>query len=177
MFRKTPVFLLLCICLSSYGGYHPDDEQKIKFLFIKNFIKNIEWPAGYLNKEFKIGIIGDQSIYNRITMANIRPDHVNGLSVAYYYFASEEVLKNCHLIYIPKQESHLISSIKEYFGNKPVLIVTESDGMCERGAMINFTKDNQDKLTFEYNSEALKNAGLEYSAKFMEQGQDIFSVP
>jgi hypothetical protein len=172
MNRKTSIVFLLVFLLSSFNGYHPDDEQKIKFLFIKNFIKNVEWPSDYLKKEFKIGVLGNDKIYDRITMAKIKPDHVNGLSVAYYYFASEEYLKDCHLIYVPDDQSEYISEVIAFYKNKPVLVVTEAKNMCEKGAMINFTHDDKGKLSFEYNVKALSEVGLEYSAKFMEQGQD-----
>jgi hypothetical protein len=167
------LFILVFFVKASSVGYSPDEEQRLKFLYIKNFIKNIEWPPSDNKKEFKIVVYGNRSIYEKISRANIKSDHANGLNVAYYYFESHENLIDCQLIYVTGKKSSEIKEIITLFENKPVLIVSEQNGSCELGSSINFIKDQNDKLSFEYNQKAIKNSGLMYSMKFMEQGINV----
>ncbi len=156
--------------------YNPDEKQRLKFLYIKNFIKNIEWPQDSKRKEFKIGILGDRNIYNKISFSNIKPEHANGQNIAYYYFEDSDHLLQCQLVYISAKKSDELLKVIKFYQNQPVLIISESARACEKGSMINFIKDSSEKISFEYNKEAFNSAGLLYASNFMEQGILIHAI-
>ncbi len=170
-----PLVLLLFVGFKS-ANYNPGEEQRLKFLYLKNFIKNIEWPKNSKRNEFKIGILGERNIYNKISMSNIKPEHANGSNIAYYFFEDADHLLDCQLIYIPIQKSYQLGKVIKHYQNQSVLIVSETPNACKRGSMINFYKTPDNKITFEYSADALRNAGLLYSSNFMEQGKLVNAI-
>ena len=169
--KKSIVLLaVLCTAMIAKGVYYPDEELRLKFLYIKNFIKNIEWPKTSMGPEFKIAIYGDKKIYEKISMSNIKPEHANGKSISYYYFSDLDKLVDCQLILITNGYENDLNDIARRYDEKAVLIVCDAPNSCNKGALICFTKDKEGKITFEFNRKAFASSGLEYSSQFMEQG-------
>ena len=74
--------------------------------------------------------------------------------------------ENCQILFITKSKSEHLSEYSTALNGQPVLIVTEEEGLIEKGSGINFiTVDG--KLNIELNKNAIENSGLKVSSQLI----------
>jgi hypothetical protein len=77
-------------------------------------------------------------------------------------FANASEVTDCHVIFIDKSKSGEFEAINNKVKGKGTLLVTDKNGLGEKGSSINFkTVDN--KLKFELNQKAIETANLKVS--------------
>jgi hypothetical protein len=87
-------------------------------------------------------------------------------------FASvEDYRQPCHILFVSRsltgvQQAALIAKTE----GKPVLVVGETPGMAERGAIANFFVDG-DYIRFELNVDTARRAQLRMDAKLLSLGK------
>jgi len=168
MKKKYLVILLVILGINSL----PLKAQNAKFqaLFIYNFSKNIEWPAGYLSSEFVIGILGSaSSIENELRQIALVKT-VRNKPIKIITFPAVQNITDCNILYIPRSRSSMLERTLVAVQNKPILIVTDKSGL--RGAGINFL-DNDFDLEFEINLTDLQKRGLKADKTLIDLGIKI----
>lgn len=139
-----------------------DTNAKIKAVFIYNFTKYIEWPQSYKEGEFTIGIVGETPLYSELIKMTETKKVANQTLEVKKFNSPSEVTK-CHILYICKDKSSNISDIIKKLKNNSTLLVTEENGLMEKGAGINFIiKDNRQK--FELNKGNVEKYKLKISS-------------
>jgi YfiR/HmsC-like len=164
--KKVTFIVLLAIMASP--SFSQWEEQDIKFLLLKKFVTQIEWPSDFNRKEFKIGVYSSMGLYKKISQLDIRSYHVGERAISYYYLNSIEDLLPCNVIYVPQSSSKDIPSIKNKLAGLPILIISEQEGALEYGSMINFIERRDGNVSYEINESALASNGLKYSYKILE---------
>jgi hypothetical protein len=179
MTKFLKILLLLLLCASAW--LHPALAQKaaseyeVKAAFLYNFIKFVEWPQKAFadkNAPYVIGILGNSDpFFDDKALINYLDQSVNGKSInerGLMVRRAERLLglKDCHLIFVSKSERNRVRDILNGLRGSHVLTVSEVDGFCEQGGMINFTKQG-DKVRFEINPAAAEAAGLKISSKLL----------
>ncbi len=162
------IVTLISISLLTIPSYSQWEEQDIKFLLLKKFVTQIEWPSDFNQKEFKIGVFGSMGLYRQISQMDIRPYHAGTSTVSYYYINNIESLVACNIIYVPNEFTDELNVIQKNLEGHPILYITEKDGALEEGSMINFITRNDGNITYEINKAALKESKLYYSHKIVE---------
>ncbi|PTB90787.1 DUF4154 domain-containing protein, partial [Marivirga lumbricoides] len=76
------------------------------------------------------------------------------------------------MLFVPREKSALLGAIVNKLGNKPTLLITEGQGLAQKGSMINF-KDVNGKLKFEVNTTNLERTGLRVSKELLRFGEEI----
>ncbi len=163
-----------CFLLLTAPTFSQWEEQDIKFLLLKKFVTQIEWPSNFNKKEFKLGVYGGMELYKQISQLDIRPYHAGTNTVSYYFLSSIENLLPCNIIYIPYDYTDEIPIIKSALEGEPILIISERSDALSKGSMINFIQAEDGNVAYEINEEALENSGLFFSYKILE-GSTIIS--
>jgi len=147
-----------------------DTNSKFKAVFIYNFTKYIEWPKTYREGPFIIGVLEDASLYTELSkMAKTK--RVSNQSIKIVKFNSIEDLQLCHILYVSKSKSKEISGVLKKMKSNCTLIVTEENGLIDKGAGINFVvKDN--RLKFELNTKNIKKNRLKVSSNL-----EVLAIP
>src|SRR5882724_7925367 len=57
--------LVMMVCSAAFAQERPMHEVYSMMVF--NFVKYVQWPAGDNSKEFVIGVVGNNDIYNTLT--------------------------------------------------------------------------------------------------------------
>ena len=149
---------------------HTLTEYEVKAAFLFNFAKFTEWPPGALgssNAPIRIGILGS-SLLN----ANL-PTLVGGKLIDRHpvmievYDELPAMLPQ--ILFISKSERARAVRILSKVRAQPVLTVSEVDGFCEAGGMINFKLEGSErrKVRFEINNQAANRHGLKLSSKLL----------
>jgi len=156
---KIIVVLYFIICSGlSPSQINEDTNAHIKATFIYNFTRYIEWPLELKKGNFVIGVIGSTPLFSEL--GDMRDKTTRGNQYfAINKYSSVNSMGNCHIVFVAKDFSGKIQEIAKKFEGKPTLIITESPGMIEKGADINFVITGN-KHGFEINKGNIAGHGL-----------------
>jgi hypothetical protein len=134
----------------------------MKAIFIMNFTKLVEWPQAYRQGNFVVGVIGESPLYLELSkMAKTKKVANQKLEIK--KFGTTKDISKCHILYVSKGKSENILSVVKKVKSNSTLIVTEQQGLVDKGAGINFiVKNNRQK--FELNKKNVEKYKLKVSS-------------
>lgn len=138
-------------------------EYEIKAAYLYNFIKYVDWPS--YGDTITIGVLGSNPFGN--ALAPLNGKIVKGRRLTIRQVDSLRDAQRCQIIFVSSSER---SRLQEIFDNlKParVLTVGEMQGFADGGGIINFVEENN-KVRFEINAEAARQAGLNISSELLK---------
>jgi hypothetical protein len=139
-----------------------DGNSKMKAIFIMNFTKLIEWPKSYREGNFVVGVVGESPLFSELSkMAKTKK--VANQSLQIKKFKTTKDIAKCHILYVSRSQSEDISSVLKKVKSNSTLIITEKQGLVDKGAGINFIiKNNRQK--FELNKKNVEKYKLKVSS-------------
>jgi hypothetical protein len=157
--RFTLLFAILIGTSSVFAQERPLHEVYSMMVF--NFTKYVQWPDHTDGGEFVIGVIGNTEMFTTLnTWYGGKPKGSKTYVIKKFANASE--VTDCHVIFIDKNRSSEFESVHNKVKGKGTLVITDKNGLGERGSSINFkTIDN--KLKFELNQKAIEASNLKVS--------------
>lgn len=146
----TCTFLILC----SVGFAQ---KEKYQSLFIYNFTKYIKWPDSYHADKFVIGVIGNSEVLESLNaMADSKKKTGTGQTLEVKKYGSIGEIGDCNILFVSENVVGNLGQIDSQTSSKPILIVSDSPGMANKGSVINFV-EQEGKIKFELNeSQAVK---------------------
>jgi hypothetical protein len=160
MMRKfTLLAFTIVFCTGVYSQV--TNINQAQSLYIYNFSRLIQWPAGNQTGDFVIGVIGDEDLYKSL-LTYVANKKVGSQPIVIKKFDDPESLPRCQIIFIGNGK---VSSFDDVIGRlrgSNSLIITEKKGMVNMGSAIDFFLD-QDKLKFVINSENASKYSLTVS--------------
>lgn len=158
-------FLLSLLLLNAQAA--DISKYRLETAFIYQFTNFIEWPdaADGAGKDFVISILGESPLQPEL--ADLAANRtVHGRRVVLEVARSLDALKTSHILVVgPDQESQLAAVLKKFKGSA-TLVVTDADGLGEKGAMINFFVQG-DKLRFEINRKAVQHQKFKVGSQLL----------
>jgi hypothetical protein len=120
-------------------------------MFIYNFSRLIQWPAGSSTGEFVIGVFGDNELYGSL-LSFVANKKVGAQSIVVKKFEDPQSISRCQILFVGDSKiskfPDVISRIQDYNS----LVITEKRGMINSGSAIDFVLV-EDKLKFVMNPE------------------------
>ena len=150
----------LAMAMNSFANTQ-NPESKIKTVFVFNFTKYIQWEG--TGDEFIIGVLGDDAETFNALKAMANQKTVSGRKIVIKSIKSSSEYELCNILYITGDKSKKLGEVKAK-NLKNTLIVTEKEGMAEKGSGINFVKKDG-KLRFELNEKEVEKSGLKVSSQ------------
>jgi YfiR/HmsC-like len=149
-------------------------EYQVKAVFLFNFSQFVEWPAQAFNAAdapFTLCIVGEDHFGVQLDAA-VRGESVQGhpLVVKRYHDLTE--ISSCHMLFISDSEVPQLDQILGSLGGRATLTVSDIDHSAERGAIIQFTNENN-RLRLRINVAAARAAGLTISSKLLRPAEII----
>ncbi len=157
------LFFLLCPITASLA-----QNEMFKALFMYNFTKNVEWPADMRQGDFIIAVLGDSPVISELQKA-AENKKVGQQNIVIKKIDNIGSIDKCHILYVPANKSNDLSSVLAKVDNKPVLLVTDKDGLAQQGACINYVVIGG-KLNFEINKSRFQKQGLQMSSSLANLG-------
>lgn len=135
--------------------------HEVYSMMVFNFVKYVQWPADE-NKEFVIGVIGNNDIYNTLnTWYAGKPKGNKTYVVKKFSNASE--MTDCQVVFIDRSKSGEFEAVNNKVKGKGTLVVTDRNGLGSKGSCINF-KTVDEKLKFELNQHAIEASNLKVAS-------------
>lgn len=132
--------------------------HEVYSMMVFNFVKYVQWPAGDNSKEFVIGVVGNNEIYNTLnTWYGGKAKGTKTYVIKKFSTAAE--VTDCQVIFIDKTKSGEFDAVNNKVRGKGTLVVTDRAGLGSRGSCINF-KTVDEKLRFELNQQAVEASNL-----------------
>ncbi len=148
-------------------------EYQIKAVFIKKFIKFIEWPSEVLphnHNPIKIGILGKSPIIKAFESG--KTTQIKGHKLEIREFENLRDLEFCHILFIAASEKDRFKEILKTIQGKGVLTISETENFSRLGGIINFFIV-EDMVRFAINVEAAEKAGLKISSKVLRLAEVV----
>lgn len=156
---KKGVFLLALMLVGMRFGYSQATSiSQAQTMFIYNFSRLIQWPAGSISGEFVIGVVGDFEVYNSL-VAYVANKKVGSQSITVRKFEDPQSVTRCHIVFVGDGKVSRLNEIIGKLQGSNSLIITEKKGMVNVGSAIDFFID-QDKLKFVMNSDNAEKYNL-----------------
>ena len=146
----------------------PPSEYEVKAAFLYNFTKFIRWPEQAFSgatDPFVIVAFGEDRFGEALDQT-FENKKVNGRSFMIRRVKNLSELKPCHMLFIGSSEKRHVSEALKAVSGQNVLTVSEMDRFIQSGGMVNFFMEGN-KVRFEINDQAAKNAGLRISSKLL----------
>lgn len=145
-------------------------EYQIKAAYLYNFIKFVEWPDSVFTdpeEPIVLGILGHDPFGNEIDQM-LANKLVKGRSVVIKRYNRNDVINDCHLLFISDSEkSYLSHLLQTKLGNSPILNIGDMDNYTESGGMVQFITQN-DNIHFAINLKAVNKSGIVMSSRLLK---------
>lgn len=156
--------VLICLfALSAFFAIAQDKPlHEIHAQMMFNFIKYIQWPNEAEGGDFVVGVMGEDDVFNTLkAWYDGKPKGAKKYVVK--KLASADEAGTCSVVYLGKNKSKEFENIKNASSGKPVLTITDSFNLGQKGSCINF-KVIDGKLKFELNQAAVTGSSLKVSS-------------
>jgi hypothetical protein len=146
------------------------DEYAVKALFLANFALFTDWPASK-GADLPVCVLGGDPL--GAAAAKIEGRKVGERTLVTRLLREKEHVGQCAVVFVSRDAVASLAPLLDALRGKPVLTVGETEGLAQRGVMINMVLRN-DKVSFEINNEAARQAGLAFSAKLLKLAVAVY---
>ena len=158
-------YIILLILITSTQTVMSQRTTQYKSLLVYKISEYVVWPNN--PEKVNIGTFGRTEVHDVLTKFARKKDH---MTVSSLNQVSD--LGNCHLVYLPEEQSGLLSDIRSKIGNTSVLIVSEDKDMIRKGADVVIFMDNG-KLKYVVNEGSIMAKGMTPSRKLAALGTNL----
>jgi hypothetical protein len=159
--RKGFILIVMLLVTVRFGYSQASSVSDAQSLFIYNFSRMIQWPAGNKTGDFVIGVIGDNEVYNSL-VAFVANKKVGSQSITIKKFDDLQSITRCHIVFIGDSKVSRLGEVISKLQGSNSLIITEKKGMVNSGSAIDFFID-KDKLKFVMNADNAEKYNLTVS--------------
>lgn len=170
-------FLLSGLVAPETAGSATPAEADVKAAFVLNFIKFVDWPASAFRSPedpFLLAVMGSDPTATAI--GRLDGKTVSGRRLVIRRVPGIAAIDPCHVLFVGASARTELSSLLGAVRKKPVLTVADFEEFAARGGMIGFTRQS-DRIGFEINDEAARDAGLKVNAKLLYLGRIVQPGP
>jgi hypothetical protein len=144
-------------------------EAEVKSAFVFNFLLYVDWPKSAFPDDgapYVVAVLGGDGFGGQLERT-LEGKTAQGRPVKVRKVAEAAEAAGAHVVLLPKQETDRRPELIGAFAGRPVLLVTESEGLARKGAACNFVVEEQ-RVRLEVNVGATEKAGLRMSAKLLK---------
>jgi hypothetical protein len=163
---KLKSALIALLFMISFGVKAANNISSAQAMYIYNFLRLVNWPEGSTGDIFVIGVFGNSATYDELVVFT-KDRKVGTKSIVIKKISTIAEVAQCQLLFVPATKSSKISEIKNYIGNKPCLIVSETSGTTLQGSTIEFRLVD-DKLKFHIDEANAKQQQLIISRALLD---------
>jgi hypothetical protein len=155
--RVIAFFLFACAGV----GHAQTTNYKTHAVFIFSIAKYSQWPS-IENNEFVITVLGKSKMYEELVAGTSR-HNVNGMKITVLEAETVSQIGKTQIVFVADNKSSLLEELTKATSGKPVMIVTEREGLHKKGAGVSFFVNDQGKLNFDLNMTEMAKRELSMS--------------
>ncbi len=171
--KSIAIIALVLFFAQNYGFTQNTAANNYRFheVFFYSFTKYVQWPPSNTGRDFIIAVLGDSDLTPLLEeMSEIKKAGTDNIVVK--KINEGQLNQRANILFVPNHSAESFSKVIAALEGKPVLLITETEGLAGKGSMINF-KDVNGKLRFEINIGSIQKAGLKVSQELVRFGEEI----
>jgi hypothetical protein len=141
------------------------DERALKAAYLFNFIQFTQWPVPP-DEPFRLCVLGQTPLDEHLARLEGK-SVLSGLHISLRHVTARESFAGCHALYIDDSQRSQADAVLSRLGSSPVLTLTDSDGLADRGLMIEIHKRDA-RLGFDVNLAMARRANINFSARMLK---------
>jgi hypothetical protein len=141
-------------------------EEKYIGLFLYNFTKFFDWPEDTKTSDFVVVVLGHKSVFDELTRIT-SGKKIGSQNIVIKNLNTIDEIGKSNILFVGHWQSRFIYDILNKTGTDPTLIVSEMDGMLDKGAAINFVI-REGAIKFEINLTNIKKRQLKIDPRIRE---------
>lgn len=138
---------------------------------IYRFTKYIDWPSSSKRGDFNIGVVGDSPVYDEMKKS-IAGKMVGKQKITIKKLSSSAPAFDCQILYISDDAVKNIKKIADKTANEPILLISETEGLAQKGSCINFVIV-ADRLKLEINPTNIEERDLSIASELLQLGKIV----
>jgi len=149
-------------------------EYQVKAVFIYNFSRFVNWPAGAFtaaNEPFVIGILGSDPFGDRLDEV-VRGEQVDQHPLVVRRFSDVAQIGDCRILFIDRSEQARLGQILAALDHRSVLTVSDLDDASEHGVMIQLDTQAH-RVHLRINVASARAAGLTINSNLLRLAQIV----
>ncbi len=140
---KKLIVLMLVIMIIPFTNVLNAQIERFQTTFIYTFARSIQWPNFENDKEFVIGVIGNNHPLTKELEATKGNRTTAGRPIKLVEFSSIDNIGECHILFVPNNRLRHLKDISDKVKNTSTLIVTEAQGRNPNGSVINLYVEDE----------------------------------
>ncbi|HJT88884.1 MAG TPA: YfiR family protein [Bryobacteraceae bacterium] len=167
------LFLILWAIAAPLGqAAEPAAEYEIKAAFLYQFANFVVWPGALPSRSACIAVVGEDP-FGQILERTVAGKTWDGRGILIRRVNELQEAASCRMVFISASESKRIRGVVERIAGAGVLTVGDTPGYCQAGVIINLLVEN-DRVRFEVNLRAAREAQLDISSKLLNVARQVF---
>ena len=154
-------------------------EYRVKGVYIYNFGKFVQWPAGTApggaENGFPICVLGPDP-FGATLDEIVKGESIEGQPLVTRRIDRVESTDGCRILFISAMSKERLIMTLQTLQSKPVLTVSDMPDFCNHGGMIQFVMQ-ADKVRFEVNLPPAEKAGLTLSSQLLKVATSVLKQP
>jgi len=143
----------------------PLDERAVKVAYIYNFLRFTEWPVAP-EHPFRLCVMGYTHLDQELASLQGKPVHSQVL-IEVVHITDEKDIHTCQALYLGHTDTWQLNRLLRQLANTPVLTVTDSEGLADKGVMIEMNT-RQNKVVFDINLRAAQQVEMNFSSRLLK---------
>lgn len=168
------LILIIALCLLPLSSLLAQAvNYKAHSLFLFNFARYTEWPAGTADSEvIRFGVLGKSEVVKELD-AILKGKTINGKKCLVEKIANAASPGFYHIIFVADGESGKLLDLLKTLGDGPTLVVTERENLVKKGAAISFMITDEQKLQFQINNEVISKIKIQMASSLKGLAQVV----
>ena len=170
------LWIAVCLFIFIFGqdlNAQTASEYQIKAVYLEKVARFIIWPESNAPDDtiFRICVAGNNP-FNNILDESYQDRKIKGKSVIINYATEPSDVDNCQLLFIGSNCENALNQYLEKANKNNILVFSDIQGYASKGVHINFYPQ-EDRIFFEINLSALRNAGLDASSYLLDYARIV----
>ncbi len=157
-FLKLTLVLALISVTSSLKAQTTNFQAYSVFVF--SIAKYSNWPSH--EGEFKIVVVGKSKVYDELSKVATQKD-INGMKLVVTQADELSQIGDANIVYVSDGKSSVLEDVLKATQGKPVMIITEREGLFKKGAGFSFLVLDNSTLRFDINNTELEKRQIKIS--------------
>ncbi|HEY9008765.1 YfiR family protein [Ohtaekwangia sp.] len=157
--RTLRYYILFAVVLASSSLKAQTTNYQVYSLFVINIAKYSSWPE--LKGEIHITVFGKSKIFDELMKQNGK--NVNGQIVKVNQVDNLAEISQPHIIFLADGRSGALEDVLKVTQGKPVMVISEREGLFKKGAGFSFVVMENSTLRFDINNTELEKRQIKVS--------------
>lgn len=166
---KKSIILIVLFVLSIRISHA--QEEKYIGLFVYNFTKYFDWPESTKDRDFEIFVLGHKSVFDELCKIT-NGKSVGSQQIVVKHITTPGQVEDNQILFLGHWQTRHLEAIKTKIQGKPILLITEFEGLINKGSTINFVIRNG-SIKFQLNETNADMAGLQTDPRIKQLAHEV----